>query len=92
MCYLTEQCLALIFYCPFSLHRLELWPGFATAIQQYEKQIMLCAEVTHKILRTDTVYDFLNDLYGNRPRSFHDDAIKGLVGEIVLTRYMDEGG
>ncbi len=49
---------------------------------------MLCAEVTHKILRTDTVYDFLNDLYMNRPRSFHDDAIRGLVGEIVLTRYV----
>ena len=70
--------------------RLELWPGFATAIQQYEKQIMLCAEVTHKILRTDTVYDFLNDLYVNRPRTFHDDAIRGLVGEIVLTRYVEK--
>lgn len=47
---------------------------------------MLCAEVTHKILRTDTVYDFLNDLY-QTSRSFTNDAIKALVGEIVLTRY-----
>ena len=46
---------------------------------------MLCAEVTHKVLRTDTVYNYLMDLKGSR--FFHDDAIKGLVGEIVLTRY-----
>ena len=67
-----------------------MWPGFATAIQQYETQIMLCAEVTHKILRTDTVYDFLNDLYHSRRHTFNDDAIKALVGEIVLTRYCDD--
>ena len=48
---------------------------------------MLCAEVTHKILRTDTVYDFLNDLYSRNQRSFTSDAVKALVGEIVLTRY-----
>ena len=46
---------------------------------------MLCAEVTHKVLRTDSVYDYLMELKGSR--YFHDDAIKGLVGEIVLTRY-----
>lgn len=68
------------------LLRLELLPGFATAIQQYEKQIMLCAEVTHKVLRTETVHDLLEDLYGRNPNSFTDMAIKSLVGEIVLTK------
>lgn len=46
---------------------------------------MLCADISHKILRTDTVYDFLNDLF-QTSRNFHDQAEKTLVGEIVLTR------
>ncbi|XP_019620701.1 PREDICTED: piwi-like protein 1 isoform X3 [Branchiostoma belcheri] len=48
---------------------------------------MLMADVSHKILRTDTVLDFLYDLYNKTQHSFHENATKKLVGEIVLTRY-----
>jgi aubergine-like protein len=66
-------------------HRLEVWPGFVTSILQYEKNVMLCADISHKILRTDTVLDLF---YGiQRSSSFHDEATKAIVGEIVLTRY-----
>ena len=54
---------------------------------------MLCADVSHKIMRADTVYDYLNDLYqqfGRNPSEFHDRAMKTLVGEIVLTRLEQE--
>jgi len=27
----------------------ELWPGFLTSILQYEKKVLLCAEVSHKV-------------------------------------------
>lgn len=40
-------------------YRLQLWPGYETAIRQHEKDIMLCAEITHKVMRTETVYDIL---------------------------------
>ena len=46
---------------------------------------MLCADVSHKIMRSDTVYDTLNEIY-EYSRNFHEDAVKTLVGEIVLTR------
>lgn len=48
---------------------------------------MLCADVSHKIMRSDTVYDTLNELHQYTRGNFHDDAVKTLVGEIVLTRY-----
>lgn len=47
---------------------------------------MLCADVQHKVLRMDTVLDFLYELYEQRQRSFHEEATKKLVGEIVMTR------
>ncbi|XP_078682113.1 piwi-like protein 1 isoform X3 [Branchiostoma floridae x Branchiostoma belcheri] len=68
-------------------HKLEVWPGFVTSILQYEANVMLMADVSHKILRTDTVLDFLYDLYNKTQHSFHENATKKLVGEIVLTRY-----
>nr|BAJ07610.1 piwi [Ephydatia fluviatilis] len=68
-------------------HRLELWPGFVTSILQYERSVMLGLDISHKILRMDTVYDFLNDLYNEDRSRFREMATKKLVGEIVLTRY-----
>ena len=46
---------------------------------------MLCADISHKIMRTDTVLDFFYEI--RHERNFTERAIKALVGEIVLTRY-----
>ena len=35
----------------------ELYPGYVTSFRQHEQQILLGVEITHKILRTDTVYN-----------------------------------
>ncbi|XP_003391478.2 PREDICTED: piwi-like protein 1, partial [Amphimedon queenslandica] len=66
-------------------HSLEIWPGFITSIAQYESNVMLCADISHKILRTDTVLDLFHSLKSTR--DFHTEATKSIVGEIVLTRY-----
>nr|XP_009860146.1 piwi-like protein 1 isoform X1 [Ciona intestinalis]XP_018669549.1 piwi-like protein 1 isoform X1 [Ciona intestinalis]XP_026692672.1 piwi-like protein 1 isoform X1 [Ciona intestinalis]XP_026692673.1 piwi-like protein 1 isoform X1 [Ciona intestinalis]XP_026692674.1 piwi-like protein 1 isoform X1 [Ciona intestinalis]XP_026692675.1 piwi-like protein 1 isoform X2 [Ciona intestinalis]XP_026692676.1 piwi-like protein 1 isoform X3 [Ciona intestinalis] len=68
----------------------ELWPGFITSILQYEKSVLLCAEVSHKLMRKDSVLDILRQMYGDcrqRGRDFKQEMEKFLVGQIVLTRY-----
>ena len=68
---------------------LELWPGFITSILKYEQNVMLCCEVSHKVLRKETVLEFLYDLQEKfDKRRFYDEATKKVVGEIVLTRYV----
>lgn len=47
---------------------------------------MLSLDVSHKILRTDTVWDYLNEVFNAGRGNFVDTVTKGLVGEIVLTR------
>ena len=47
---------------------------------------MLGLDISHKILRTDTVYDYMNEVYVAGRGDFHDIVAKNLVGEIVLTR------
>lgn len=40
-------------------HKLELWPGYVTAIDEYEGGLQLCLQSTHRVLRTATVRDLM---------------------------------
>lgn len=42
-----------------SLSRLEVWPGYVTAIADYEGGVMLLTDVSHRVLRTETVLDIM---------------------------------
>ncbi|KAA8592789.1 hypothetical protein FQN60_018244, partial [Etheostoma spectabile] len=69
-------------------HRLTIWPGYTTTILGYESSIMLCTDVSHKVLRSETVLDFMSNLRqkcGNQ--RFPEICAKELVGLIVLTKY-----
>lgn len=70
-------------------HKLELWPGYVTSIRQHEEKILLCVEISHKILRTDTVLDQIGDIFQKTKGgpNFHSDVEKALLGAIIITRY-----
>ncbi|KAL2092497.1 hypothetical protein ACEWY4_012295 [Coilia grayii] len=69
-------------------HRLTIWPGFQTNILQYESSIMLCMDVSHKVLRNETVLDFMMGLRRQcGDHNFAEACTKELVGLIVLTKY-----
>lgn len=69
-------------------HKLTIWPGYTTAILPYESAIMLCTDVSHKVLRSETVLDFMINLKQQCPaQRFTDICTKELVGLIVLTKY-----
>jgi len=47
------------------------------------------ADISHKLLRTNTVLDIMYDMYNKvSGRDFHALCTKKLVGEIVLTRWV----
>ncbi|KAM9475833.1 piwi-like protein 1 [Clarias gariepinus] len=69
-------------------HRLTIWPGFVTNILQYESSIMLCLDVSHKVLRSETVLDFMGSLRQQcGDQRFVEICTKELVGLVVLTKY-----
>nr|XP_009930781.1 PREDICTED: piwi-like protein 1 isoform X1 [Opisthocomus hoazin] len=69
-------------------HRLMVWPGFTSSILQYEESIMLCMDVSHKVLRSETVLSFMYSLYYQvEEQRFRDACAKELIGLIVLTKY-----
>lgn len=66
--------------------KVEIWPGYITSIRQHEQDILLCAEITHKIMRVETVYDVLNRIR-KEERDYKNAAEKALLGSTVLTDF-----
>ncbi|XP_054282186.1 piwi-like protein Siwi [Macrosteles quadrilineatus] len=66
---------------------LELWPGYKTTIRQHEREVLMCAEITHKVMRTDTCMDLLSSIARENPRDFKSEFTKAVVGTVVLTDY-----
>ncbi|KAG8012192.1 Piwi-like protein 1 [Nibea albiflora] len=70
------------------VHKLTIWPGYSTTILQYESSIMLSIDMSHRVLRSETVLDFMANIrhqVGNQ--RFPDICAKELIGLIVLTKY-----
>jgi len=39
--------------------RLEVWPGYVTTVDEYEGGVMLQTDVSHRVLRTETVLNVM---------------------------------
>lgn len=50
-------------------YQLQLWPGYETTIGRYENNILLCAEISTKVMRQETVLTFLNQCANDRSRN-----------------------
>jgi aubergine-like protein len=68
-------------------YKLELWPGYVTSIRQHERDLLLCCEISNKILRTDTVRDQIIAAYQKDKTNYRSVAQRLLLGCIVITRY-----
>lgn len=66
---------------------IELWPGYKTSIRQHEAGIFMCVEITHKVMRMDTVNDLLRSLANSNPGNWRNDFARRIIGCIVLTQY-----
>ncbi|KAL5239162.1 hypothetical protein ACI65C_006572 [Semiaphis heraclei] len=73
-------------------HKLQLWPGYETTIGRFEDNILLCAEISTKVMRQESVLDFLNQCAydRNRNRDWMINFKSGVVGTTVITRYNNE--
>ncbi|KAM9391511.1 piwi-like protein 1 [Pholidichthys leucotaenia] len=68
-------------------HRLTIWPGYSTTILKYESSIMMCSDVSHKVLRSETVLDYMTNLKPKLGSRFTEVCSRELADLIVLTKY-----
>ncbi|XP_077286182.1 piwi like RNA-mediated gene silencing protein aubergine [Arctopsyche grandis] len=68
-------------------HKLQIWPGYKTTIAQHEQSILMVAEITHKVIRTDTVHETMKIIQQQAGNNFKGVFCKEIIGQIVLTDY-----
>uniref|UniRef100_A0A182NPY6 Uncharacterized protein n=1 Tax=Anopheles dirus TaxID=7168 RepID=A0A182NPY6_9DIPT len=68
-------------------HKLEIWPGFVTSVNEFEGGLMLNLDVTHRVLMQTTVYSHIKTIAQAQGVQFRDAVVKSLLGSVVLTRY-----
>ena len=70
----------------FQKYNLDIVNGFTTAISIHESKLLLCAEVSHRVISTATVYDKMNDFYNKSPPTFKLSCQEALIGQIIMTK------
>jgi len=78
---------------PIEQYGLDLINGFSTSIATYENKLLLCAELTHKLLHKTTILQLMGSVYNTSrgdERQFRENCIRELVGRIVMTKYNDK--
>lgn len=67
--------------------QLQLWPGYQTSIRQHETSIMLCADITNKVMRMETVYQILQRHVRENRSDYKSTFQQEVIGTTVLTDY-----
>jgi len=49
--------------------------------------IMMCGEITHKVLKTETYLQLLQDITQRSRQRYKEDFAKAVIGTVVLTDY-----
>lgn len=80
------------FYDPKGAHHikqynLQVWPGYVTAVDEYEGGLLLQIDTSHRVLRTETVRDVIIQITKRGVADVKTEAEKALLGSSVLTRY-----
>ncbi|XP_059471932.1 piwi-like protein Ago3 [Neocloeon triangulifer] len=68
-------------------HKLEVWPGYVTAIDEYEGGLLLCCDTSSRVLRTQTVLELMYEVSMKARERFQTEMKNMLLGACVLTRY-----
>jgi len=66
---------------------LEVIPGYLTSVLITAYGIQTLVDVSHRVLRTETVYQWMNNQWTPNKLRSRKRVEKGLLGSIVLTKY-----
>lgn len=84
---LNSMCAISHFQIVIENHRIELWPGYTTSIRQHERDILMLAEIKHKLVRNETILTILNNTFFSNKATFKNDFENIVLGMTVLTKY-----
>nr|WOZ50369.1 piwi/Ago3-like protein [Sogatella furcifera] len=70
------------------LKNLEVWPGYVTAVENHEGGLLICCDVSSRVLRNVTAFKIIQDiLNGGNASGYKELARAALIGNSVMTKY-----
>ncbi|CAG0881040.1 unnamed protein product [Cyprideis torosa] len=70
-------------------HNIDLAPGYVASIRQQENDLFMCVGVRHKVIRKDSVLEFLMNKRKEAGDNFRE-ACQDLINATVITTYNNE--
>ena len=68
-------------------YRLKVAPGYKASMATYGGKLLLCAELAHKLINQDTVWDVMERFYReNRHDNYKQACLNHLIGATVMTK------
>ncbi|ODM91519.1 Piwi-like protein 1, partial [Orchesella cincta] len=71
--------------------KIQLWPGYATAVKQCEKGLLLCVDVTHKVIRNDDLLTHIRNLMqlhrSTDSTTLEEFILENIKGSMIITPY-----
>ncbi|XP_055592749.1 protein aubergine-like isoform X1 [Uranotaenia lowii] len=67
-------------------HGLELYPGYITSIRQHEQDVLMCAEINHKVMRSETCYGLFKQC-AQSGGNYKDNYKRLILGSVVMATY-----
>ncbi|XP_055531352.1 protein aubergine-like [Wyeomyia smithii] len=71
---------------PISQYGIDLYPGYLTSIRQHEQDVLMCAEITHKVMRVDNCYAQLRQCM-TQGGNWKDNFKRSIIGSVVMANY-----
>ena len=68
-------------------YNIEVWPGFSSSLQILENGVLLNVDICHKVIRTDTVLDLINEIKSKARGDPREEIKKTLLNTTVMTTY-----
>ena len=75
---------------PFEKYRLIIANGYKASIEIYNNKLLLCSEISYRLINVQTVLDLISNTYERVNRDIEklkEECIKDIVGQTVMTRY-----
>jgi hypothetical protein len=62
--------------------------GYKASIEIYKNKLLLCSEIAHKLINSQTVLEFINDTYNrlNNIVRLKEECYTAIVGQTVMTK------
>ena len=73
----------------FQKHGLEIYSGYTVLVNQLEAGAHVSIDTTHKVIRTESVYEKLKQIYKqcSNPQQITQGIADEIVGSTIITRY-----